>query len=118
MTRQVTIHGIRNCDTMKKARAWLEENGIPHAFHDYKAAGLDRAMLDRWLGQVPWETLLNRAGTTFRKLPDAKKEGLDRDKAVALMLDQPSVVKRPVLEVDGKVTIGFAPAAYAALFGR
>jgi arsenate reductase len=118
MTRSVTIHGIRNCDTMKKARAWLEEHGIAHHFHDYKVACLDRAMLDRWLQQVPWETLLNSAGTTFRKLPDARKEGLDQAKAVALMLDQPSVAKRPVLEVDGKVTIGFAPAAYAALFGR
>jgi arsenate reductase len=118
MTRSVTIHGIRNCDTMKKARAWLEEHGIAHDFHDYKVAGLDRAMLDRWLKQVPWETLLNRAGTTFRKLPDAKKDGLDRDKAVALMLDQPSVVKRPVLELDGKVAVGFSAETYARLFGR
>jgi arsenate reductase len=117
MTRQVTIHGIKNCDTMKKARAWLEAHAIAHRFHDYKAEGLDRAMLDRWLKQVPWETLLNRAGTTFRKLPDAEKDGLDRAKAVALMLAQPSVVKRPVLEAEGKVTVGFSEPGYAALFG-
>ncbi len=112
----VTIHGIRNCDTMKKALAWLDAHGVAYRFHDYKAAGLDRAMLDRWLGQVGWETLLNRAGTTFRKLPEEQKQDLDRDKAVALMLAQPSVVKRPVLETDGKVTVGFSNAAYAKLF--
>ena len=116
MTRRVTIHGIRNCDTMKKARAWLEAHGVAHEFHDYKAAGLDRAMLERWLRQVPWETLLNRAGTTFRKLPDDAKRDLDQAGAVALMLAQPSVVKRPVLEVDGKVTVGFSDASYAKLF--
>ncbi|MGG5819809.1 arsenate reductase [Falsiroseomonas sp. HW251] len=112
----VTIHGIRNCDTMKKARAWLEARGVAHGFHDYKVAGLDRAMLERWLDQVPWERLLNRAGPTFRKLPDARKEGLDREKAIALMLSNPSMVKRPVLESGGKVTVGFSPESYARLF--
>ncbi len=111
----VTIHGIRNCDTMKKARAWLEAHGIAHDFHDYKVAGLDRAMLDRWLKQVAWERLLNRAGPTFRKLPDGQKEGLDQGKAIALMLSNPSMVKRPVLEAGGKLLVGFRPDEYAAL---
>jgi arsenate reductase len=112
---RVTIHGIKNCDTMKKARAWLEARGIAHDFHDYKVAGLDRAMIDRWLKQVPWETLLNRAGTSFRKLPEEAKQGLDQAKAIALMLDNPSLVKRPVLEWGDKVTVGFTPAIYEAL---
>ena len=116
MTRSVAIHGIKNCDTMKKARAWLEAHGVGHRFHDYKTEGLDRPTLDRWLTQVGWEVLLNRAGTTFRKLPDVAKQDLDQAKAVALMLEQPSMVKRPVLEVDGKVTVGFSDAAYAKLF--
>jgi len=116
MTRSVTIFGIRNCDTMKKARAWLDGRGVAYRFHDYKVDGLDRATLDRWLTQAGWEVLLNRAGTTFRKLPDAAKQDLDQAKAVALMLEQPSMVKRPVLEVDGKVTVGFSDAAYGKLF--
>jgi arsenate reductase len=114
--KSVTIHGIRNCDTMKKARAWLEQHGVAHAFHDYKVAGLDRAMLERWAGEVGWEKLLNRAGTSFRKLPDAAKEGLDEAKALALMLAQPSLVKRPVLDVDGRLTVGFSPEVYARMF--
>jgi arsenate reductase len=116
VAKSVIIHGIRNCDTMKKARAWLEAHGVAHRFHDYKAEGLDRAMLDRWAKQVGWETLLNRAGTTFRKLPDAEKQGLDEAKALALMLAQPSLVKRPVLDVDGRLTVGFAPEVYARTF--
>lgn len=112
---RVTIHGIRNCDTMKKARAWLDARGIAHDFHDYKVAGLDRAMLDRWLAQVSWETLLNRAGTSFRKLPEEARQGLDQAKAIALMLDNPSLVKRPVLEWGDTVTVGFTPAIYEAL---
>jgi arsenate reductase (glutaredoxin) len=113
-TRPVTIHGIRNCDTMKKARAWLEAQGIAHRFHDYRTDGLGRATLEGWVRQVGWETLLNRAGTTFRKLPDAEKAGLDEARAIALMLAQPAMVKRPVLDVGGALTIGFSPAAYAA----
>ncbi len=113
----VTIHGIKNCDTMKKARAWLEANGVAHAFHDYKASGFDRAKLEGWVGQVGWEVLLNRAGTTFKKLPDADKEGLDATKAIGLMLAQPSMIKRPVVVSGGKLVVGFKPEIYAATFG-
>ncbi|WP_431270731.1 ArsC family reductase [Dankookia sp. P2] len=114
----VTLHGIKACDTMKKARAWLEATGIAYAFHDYKTHGIDEATLRRWLGQVGWEALLNRAGTTFRKLPEAARDGLDEARAIELMLAQPSMIKRPVLEMDGAVLVGFRPELYAARFGR
>jgi arsenate reductase len=114
----VTIFGIRNCDTMKKARAWLDASGIAHDFHDYKTQGIDRATLDAWAAKVGWEVLLNRAGTTFRKLPDAEKEGLTEARAIALMLAHPSAIKRPVLTVGGTILVGFDPARYAAAFGR
>ncbi|WP_165216043.1 ArsC family reductase [Affinirhizobium pseudoryzae] len=113
-----TIYGIKNCDTMKKARTWLDGHGIAHRFHDYKAEGIDRAHLERWSDDKGWETLLNRAGTTFRKLSDAEKADLSRDKAIDLMLSQPSLIKRPVLETDGGITVGFKPELYAALFSR
>lgn len=113
----ITLYGIKNCDTMKKARAFLDGKGVAYAFHDYKAAGIDAARLDAWLGQVGWETLLNRAGTTFRKLPDAEREGLDAARAKRLMLEQPSMIKRPVLDRDGQITVGFKPETYEALFG-
>ena len=110
----ITIYGIRNCDTMKKARAWLDGQGIAYAFHDYKTAGIDRARLEAWAGKVGWETLLNRAGTTFRKLPDADRNGVTEKKAVALMLAQPSMIKRPVLELPGgKLLMGFQADSYA-----
>ncbi|TCL72073.1 ArsC family reductase [Rhizobium sp. BK251] len=112
----VTIYGIKNCDTMKKARTWLEDHGIAYAFHDYKAEGIDRAHLQRWIAEAGWETVLNRAGTTFRKLPDPARADLNEDKAIALMLDQPSMIKRPVVEADGKLLIGFKPEIYAAFF--
>ena len=109
----VRIYGIRNCDTMKKARAWLDKAGHAYAFHDYKTAGIDRARLEGWAGKVGWETLLNRSGTTFRKLPDAEKADLTESKAVALMLSQPSMIKRPVLELPGgKLLVGFKPVEY------
>jgi arsenate reductase len=114
---KVTIYGIKACDTMKKARAWLDEHGVGYAFRDYKAAGVERAALEGWAGQVGWETLLNRAGTTFRKLPDAAKADLDEARAIALMVDQPSMIKRPVLEVDGRLIVGFKPEIYARTFG-
>src|SRR5262245_21798205 len=110
----VTIYGIKNCDTMKKARAWLDKKGVAYAFHDYKIAGIERDRLEGWTGKVGWETLLNRAGTTFRKLPDKDKVGLTEKKAIALMLDQPSMIKRPVLESGGKLPAGGAPDQYAA----
>lgn len=110
----VTIHGIRNCDTMKKAFAWLDGRGVAWRFHDYRTAGLDRALLEGWVREVGWERLLNRAGTTFRKLPEAEREGLDEPRAVALMLAQPSMVKRPVLKAGDRVLVGFAPAEWDA----
>lgn len=113
---KVTIYGIKNCDTMKKARAWLDAHGVAYAFHDYKAAGIDRARLEGWVRELGWETLLNRAGTTFRKLPEAQKEGLDAAKAVALMLDQPAMIKRPVLDPGDGLLVGFKPDRYAKAF--
>jgi arsenate reductase len=112
----VTIYGIKNCDTMKKARAWLDGHGVAYQFHDYKAAGIDPVRLGGWAGAVGWETLLNRAGTTFKKLPDADKAGLDAAKALALMAAQPSMIKRPVLETGGKLVVGFKPEIYASTF--
>jgi arsenate reductase len=112
-----TIYGIPNCDTMKKARTWLEAHKIAHDFHDYKKLGIDKATLEGWAKKVGWEVLLNRAGTTFRKLPDADKDGLTEKKAIALMLAQPGMIKRPVLEAKGKLTVGFKPESYKALFG-
>jgi Spx/MgsR family transcriptional regulator len=114
-----TIYGIKACDTMKKARTWLDDHGVAYAFHDYKASGIDRAHLERWVESAGWETVLNRSGTTFRKLPDADKENLNAKKAIALMLAQSSAIKRPVLEsAGGKITIGFKPEIYGALFKR
>jgi arsenate reductase len=110
----IVIYGIKNCDTMKKARRWLDEHGAAYAFHDYKKEGVERARLESWAGAVGWETLLNRSGTTFRALPDADKQGLTEAKAIALMLAQPSMIKRPVLDVGGALTVGFKPEAYAA----
>ena len=116
MAKAVTIYGIKNCDTMKKARAWLDQRGVAYRFHDYKSAGIDRGMLERWARATGWETLLNRAGTTFRKLPDKDKNGITEKKAIALMLDQPSMIKRPVLELPGgKLLVGFKPEEYAKL---
>ena len=109
----ITIYGIKNCDTMKKARAWLDGRGVAYGFHDYKSKGIARENLERWANKAGWETLLNRAGTTFRKLPDADKEGLNERKALALMLAQPSMIKRPVLDVGGKLLVGFKPEIYA-----
>jgi len=114
--KAVAVYGIKNCDTMKKARAWLEARKIGYAFHDYKTDGIDRARLEAWAKAVGWETLLNRAGTTFRKLPDADKNGLDAKKAIALMLAQPSMIKRPVLDIGGRLLVGFKPEQYSAAF--
>jgi arsenate reductase len=113
-----TIYGIRNCDTMKKARAWLDEHRVAHAFHDYKAEGIARAKLDEWIARVGWEALLNRSGTTFRKLPDVDKEDITQKKAVALMLAQPSLIKRPVLESGKEMIVGFKPELYEKFFRR
>jgi arsenate reductase len=109
----ITIYGIKNCDTMKKARAWLDSHGVAYDFHDYKTAGVARDKLKQWSDEAGWETLLNRAGTTFRQLPDADKEGLNEKKALALMLNQPSMIKRPVLDLGKKRIVGFKPEIYA-----
>ncbi len=108
----VTLYGIRNCDTMKKARAWLDANGVAYAFHDYKQQGIDRVRLEAWVSSLGWGTLLNRSGTTFRKLPEAHRSDLTESKAIALMLDQPSMIKRPVLDLGGRLVVGFEPEEY------
>ena len=113
----ITIYGIKNCDTMKKARAWLDKHKVDYAFHDYKSAGIERARLETWAKKVGWETLLNRAGTTFKKLPGKDKENVTEKKAIALMLAQPSMIKRPVLELSGgKLLVGFKPEDYSRAF--
>ncbi len=110
----VTLYGIANCDTVKKARAWLDDRGIDHRFHDYKKAGVPEELLPQWVAAEGWETILNRAGTTFKKLPEADKEGIDAAKAMALMLAQPSMIKRPIVMHPGGLLIGFRPEYWAA----
>ena len=114
----LTLYGIPNCDTVKKARVWLDQNGVAHAFHDYKKQGIDQARLDAWVDELGWETVLNRSGTTFRALPDADKADLDAAKAVRLMLAQPSMIKRPILDLGDRRIAGFKPEIYAAALGR
>jgi arsenate reductase (glutaredoxin) len=109
-----TLYGIPNCDTVKKARTWLEGRGVDYVFHDYKKAGIDRASLEQWCDEHGWETVLNRAGTTFRKLPEADRTDLDQDRAIALMLAQPSMIKRPVLDLGDRRIVGFKPEVYEA----
>lgn len=115
MTVKPVIYGIKNCDTMKKARAFLDARGVTYDFHDYKTVGIEPAKLKAWAKDVGWEKLLNKAGTTFRKLPEGEREGLTEARAIALMLAQPSMIKRPVLEAGGKVLVGFKPDEYAKL---
>lgn len=112
----VTIYGIKNCDTMQKAFKWLDARGVAYDFHDYKRAGVTTAQLARWCGAAGWQTVLNRSGTTFRKLPEVDKQELTQEKAITLMVAQPGMIKRPVLEADGKLEIGFKPERYATLF--
>mgnify|MGYP001197270751 CR=1 FL=1 len=113
----IEFYGIPNCDTVKKARTWLEGKGIAYAFHDYKKDGADKAKLAAWCKAAGWETVLNRAGTTFRKLADADKAGLDEDKAIALMLAAPSMIKRPVVEHPKGLLVGFKSDQWEAIFG-
>lgn len=113
----VTLYGIPNCDTVKKARVWLADKGVAYSFHNYKTDGIDEARLKSWCATLGWEKVLNKAGTTFRALPPEDKVNLDQDKAIALMLAQPSLIKRPLLDVDGQFTAGFKPEGYAAIFG-
>ena len=112
----MTLYGIRNCDTVKKARAWLDGRGVACDFHDYKIAGIDEARLRRWSAEVGWEALLNRAGKTFRALPAEAKRDLDEDRAIALMLAQPSMIRRPVLDLGERRIVGFRPEIYEAAF--
>lgn len=112
-----TLYGMPNCDTVKKARGWLDGRGVTYAFHDYKKAGIDAATLNRWADAVGWEVLLNRAGTTFRKLSDAERADIDRAKAIGLMIAQPSLIKRPVVEGAGPLLLGFKPDVWSATFG-
>ena len=112
----ITIYGIKNCDTMKKAFTWLAAHDRAYEFHDYKHSGVSRAQLLRWCRALGWETVLNRAGTTFRKLPEVDRQELNQDKAIQLMVANPSMIKRPVLEQDGRIEIGFKPDRYADFF--
>jgi arsenate reductase len=114
----ITLYGIKNCDTMAKARGWLDAHDVKYAFHDYKTDSIDRERLKKWVDSVGWETLLNRGGTTFRKLPDAQKSGLNESKAIALMLTQPSMIKRPVLDLGKRLLVGFKPDTYAGALKR
>ena len=110
---EITLYGIKNCDTMQKARHWLDERGVRYRFHDYKVEGIDRERLVSWCREVGWERLLNRAGTTFRKLPETDRTGIDELKAIALMLARPSMIKRPVLQIGSELLVGFKPETYA-----
>jgi len=110
----VELYGIPNCDTMKKARSWLDAHGVAYVFHDYKKVGIAEDRLRRWVGVAGWEVVLNRSGTTFRKLPESERIDLDADRAVALMLAQPSMIKRPVLEAGETLLVGFTPERYDA----
>ena len=111
----ITLYGIPNCDTVKKARAWLADRGVEYAFHDYKKQGADSARLSRWADQAGWEALLNRSGTTFRKLDAADRDGIDREEAIALMVAQPSMIRRPVVEHPGGLLVGFKPEAWGGV---
>ena len=112
----ITMYAIPSCDTVKKARAWLDQHDVAYAFHDYKKAGVDAGKLEQWVDEHGWEVILNRSGTTFKRLPDIDRSDLDRDKAIALMLAHPSMIKRPVLDLGGRRLVGFKPDAYAAAF--
>jgi len=112
----ITLYGIPNCDTMKKARAWLAEHGIDYVFHDYKKAGIDEATLRGWIDQVGWEILLNRRGMMWRKLPQDVRDGIDEASAIRVMLETPSIIKRPVLDTGDGLHVGFKPEQYQNIF--
>ncbi|MBF0863496.1 MAG: ArsC family reductase [Gluconobacter potus] len=114
MAASVTIYGISNCDTMRKARIWLGEHKVAFTFHDYRRDGVDRSRLEGWVARLGWEKLLNRSGTTFRKLVPELREGLDAERAIALMLEHPAMIRRPVLEGPGLLLVGFRPEDYAS----
>jgi Spx/MgsR family transcriptional regulator len=112
----VTLYGIPNCDTVQKARTWLDKRGVAYAFHDYKKQGADPAKIAGWVGEAGWEKVLNRAGTTFKKLPEADKEGLDAQKAVTVMSANPSAIKRPIVEYPGGLLVGFKEGEWEQAF--
>ncbi len=112
-----TIYGIKNCDTMKKAFKWLDDHGVEYQFHDYKKRGLDQKTLNAWIKQAGWEALVNRRGLTWRKLPEAEREDINEAKAIKLILANPSLIKRPLLDTGKALQVGFNPEAYQALFG-
>ena len=117
MPAMITLYGIPNCDTVKKARRWLDERGVAYVFHDYKKQGLDETRLRAWVDELGWETLLNRRGTTWRKLPESVREGLDREGAIRAMLENPSLIRRPVLDTGAVRQVGFSETQYQELFG-
>ena len=118
MPKMTRLYGIPNCDTVRKARKWMGDNGIPYEFHDFKKRGLERNTLLSWIGSVGWETLLNKRGMMWRKLDSDLKQDMDREAAISVMLDKPAIIKRPVLDLDGAVHVGFSEAAYRKLFDR
>ncbi|MFT5134224.1 MAG: arsenate reductase [Gammaproteobacteria bacterium] len=111
-----TLYGIKNCDTIKKAKKWLDGNGVDYQFHDFRSEGIDRKLIDSWLKQVEWETLLNTRGTTWRNLPNDLKEDISKTKAIKIMLENPTIIKRPVLSVKNKIYVGFKDEEYKSLF--
>ncbi len=112
----VTLYGIKNCDTIKKAKLWLELNNIDYQFHDFRVDGISKSLVTTWTKQLEWETLLNTRSTTWRKLPDAQKDNINKSRAIALMLEQPAMIKRPVLTVKNRVYVGFKDDTYKEIF--
>lgn len=111
------MYGLPSCDTIRKARTWLDRAGVPYRFHDYKTAGIDRRSVETWCREAGWTSVCNQAGRTFRALPDTDKRDLTERRAIDLMLAQPSMIKRPVLDIDGRIVVGFSPAVYKEIFG-
>lgn len=112
----VTMYGIKNCDTIKKARAWLENAGVDYQFHDYKKDGLTAELLNRWISELGWEALLNKRGTTWRKVDESIRDSIDESSARQLMLENPSIIKRPLLDTGSRKVLGFSADEYATLF--
>ena len=113
---KTTIYGIKNCDTVKKARRWLEANGVDYRFHDIRSDGLDQSDLKTWMKTLDWETLLNRRGTTWRQLPESARQNINQASAIKIMLENPAIIKRPVLEFNNKLYLGFSSASYKDIF--
>jgi len=114
----ITVYGIKNCDTIKKARKWLESNGVDYQFHDFRKDGLEQEQLKAWVAELGWEVLLNKRGTTWRQLPEETKANIDQDSAIAVMLENPAIIKRPVLDTGALRKVGFKDAEYTALFNN